>query len=332
MRIFTSKKPINTEKLETFLNSNPNTNFFQSLEAFDFFCDVDNYEPFFVISTINETVNGSILAVFIHEGKGPKRYFSRRCIIWGGPIVENDDPQIVLCLLSELGKQTKRKAIYTEFRNFIDFSIYHNIFNSLNYQFHEHLNYIIHIDSLAHALQNLSKSKKRQINKSLNKGAEITEAENLDQVKEFYTILKRLYLHKVKKPLPEFSFFKAFFENNKIGIFLLVKYQKKIIGGIMCPVFRETIFEWFVCGLDHEYDDIYPSVLATWAPIEYAANNGLNYFDFMGAGRPDEDYGVREFKSKFGGRLVEYGRYIKIENAALFIIGKLGLRLTRLIK
>jgi serine/alanine adding enzyme len=35
-------------------------------------------------------------------------------------------------------------------------------------------------------------------------------------------------------------------------------------------------------------------------------------FDFGGAGRPDEPYGPREFKSKFGGELVDYGRDVLV--------------------
>ncbi|MCK5059499.1 MAG: peptidoglycan bridge formation glycyltransferase FemA/FemB family protein, partial [Candidatus Aminicenantes bacterium] len=77
---------------------------------------------------------------------------------------------------------------------------------------------------------------------------------------------------------------------------------------------------------DGQYNGIYPSVLATWAAIDYALKKGLRYFDFMGAGKPDQDYGVREFKSKFGGRLVNYGRFERINNKPLYLLGKLGLK------
>lgn len=58
--------------------------------------------------------------------------------------------------------------------------------------------------------------------------------------------------------------------------------------------------------------------MATYAAIEYGLKNHLKIFDFMGAGKPSEDYGVRDFKGKFGGELVEHGRFIKINNALLF--------------
>jgi serine/alanine adding enzyme len=42
----------------------------------------------------------------------------------------------------------------------------------------------------------------------------------------------------------------------------------------------------------------------------------------MGAGKPDEGYGVREFKSKFGGELVEHGRFLFVCNPRLYALGK----------
>nr|HPN23204.1 peptidoglycan bridge formation glycyltransferase FemA/FemB family protein [Tenuifilaceae bacterium] len=76
----------------------------------------------------------------------------------------------------------------------------------------------------------------------------------------------------------------------------------------------------------------YPSVMATWAAIEYAYLNKIHFFDFMGAGQPDENYGVREFKARFGGNEVNYGRFINILNPFLYNLGKIGLNILKLLK
>jgi lipid II:glycine glycyltransferase (peptidoglycan interpeptide bridge formation enzyme) len=52
----------------------------------------------------------------------------------------------------------------------------------------------------------------------------------------------------------------------------------------------------------------------------------------MGAGKPDEAYGVREFKARFGGEQVEYGRFLKINNHILYNIGKIALKCWKLFK
>ena len=82
-----------------------------------------------------------------------------------------------------------------------------------------------------------------------------------------------------------------------------------------------------MCGLDRKYKNIYPSSLATYAPIEYAINNNIKYYDFMGAGRPGDNYGVRDFKLKFGGKLYDYGWFEKVHKPIIFEISKLGLNI-----
>ena len=118
-----------------------------------------------------------------------------------------------------------------------------------------------------------------------------------------------------------------------MGIIRLIKYEDKIIGGILAPVFeKKCIYEWYVCGLDQEYKEQFPSVLATWAGIDYAIQNNINSFDFMGVGKPDKEYGVRDFKARFGGELVSYGRLTRINNKFLYNIAEFGYNVLALFK
>lgn len=117
-------------------------------------------------------------------------------------------------------------------------------------------------------------------------------------LKEYYTILADLYNTKIKTPLFPYEFFLKISAMKENHLFL-VKYQGSVIGGSLCVSCKNTtLYEWFVCGLDGKYKNIFPSTLATWAAIEYAASNHFRYFDMMGAGKPDEGYGVRDFKAK----------------------------------
>ena len=86
----------------------------------------------------------------------------------------------------------------------------------------------------------------------------------------------------------------------------------------------------YACGKDGVHKTIFPSELATFGGLQYAANNGFPCFDMMGAGSPDDGgYGVRDFKLKFGGELVEFGRNICVCNRLLFGIGKLGVKVLK---
>jgi serine/alanine adding enzyme len=190
-----------------FIIAHPDGNFFQSPECFSFFSSLRNYSPVLFYASDDDVMNGCLLAVTIKEESLVKQYFSRRCIVWGGPLVSDNDKMIAARLIDGLNSYVKNKVIYTEFRNLTDVSAINEAFITNGLVFHDHLNFIVEVTSIENAKKQLSKSKKRQIDKSLQNGAEIIIAEEIAQVEQFYSILKKLYLEKVRKPLPSFNFF-----------------------------------------------------------------------------------------------------------------------------
>jgi lipid II:glycine glycyltransferase (peptidoglycan interpeptide bridge formation enzyme) len=329
---------IDRDTWSEFVRKHRNGNIFQSPEMFELFKNTDNYKPLLLAIRGKEGEIAGLLSAVIQEEPGLLRYFSSRCILWGGPLIDptaGESGEVLLeLLLRELARQVSRKAIYIQIRNMFDISLYAGIFQKNGFRFHNHLNYIVETRTREKTEKKISKSKMRQVRKSLKSGARIVEPQNIGEVEAFYNILKDLYKTKIKRPLPGWSFFESFYgmnqNNNKnFGTYLLIEYKEKIIGGIMCPITPgRTIYELYVCGLDDKYKNkgLYPSVLATWAAMDYALKKGLKKFDFMGAGKPDQDYGVREFKAKFGGNLVEYGRFERINNKPLYLLGKIGLK------
>jgi len=327
MEIITGSKNINFSDWEEFLQNHPNGYFFQSPGLVNFYNQLDNYEVKSIFALQNEAIVGVLIGVEQKEGSGVKGYLTNRCIIFGGPIIsENIDQETVAHQLLETLKR-ESSAIYIEFRNLFSLSRFDRIFNAAGFENISHVNFLVNTDLTPdEALMNLSSSKRRQVRKSIKTGAVIREPQSIDDVRSFYEILLDLYQNKVKKPLPEWEFFKEFYENENLGKYFIIKYNEEVMGGIMCPIYKDTIYEWYIAGLDGEIKHVYPSVLATWAPIEYAVKYGLKYFDFLGAGHPNKDYGVREFKSKFGGELVEFGRYKYINKPLLYKLGEIGLK------
>jgi len=323
----------NLEEWGNFVNIHPNGNFFQTLEFVNLINSVLNYKAKVISHIVKNKIKGILVYIEQKEGSVVKGYFTNRCIVWGGPLVLNGgkEDEIAGSLLEKLKEQTG--AIYIEFRNLFDTVGFMNAFESCNYSYQPHLNFIMPISTdPERTLLLLNSSRRRQVRKSLKSGAEIIIPTLIEEVQEFYQILVWLYKKKIKKPLPPWSFFHNFFHKQDVGKYFLIKFENKIIGGIMCPIYKNTIYEWYVAGTDGVYKNVSPSVLATWAPIEYGAKNGLKYFNFMGAGKPDADYGVREFKSKFGGKEVEYGRYLFINKPILYKIGKFGLWFYKMIR
>ncbi|MBK7939253.1 MAG: GNAT family N-acetyltransferase [Lewinellaceae bacterium] len=295
------------DRFQAHVLEHPNGNFFQSPDFFRFIGSIHGYSPFLILATSDSgEVSGSLLGVIQTNGSGIKSWLSRRMIVWGGPLLAGKSPADAVAVTQELLKELIRyaegRSIYVEFRNFFDTGDIKSAFESCGFEFKPHLNYLVKTDEEAAVKKRTSSSRIRQIKSTLKAGAEITEAANADEVMAFYAILEKLYKEKVKKPLPAPDLFLKFLSSG-IGKFFLIKQEGRVIGGIICPVFaNKIIYEWYVCGEDGLAQGLHPSVLATWAPIEYGYQHGFDHFDFMGAGRPDQDYGVREFKARFMAR------------------------------
>lgn len=323
--------------LQQLLDHTPTGNYFQSADFFRFIETVNGYKPFLLLALGSEAqILGSLMGVIQSDGGGLKSWFSRRMIIWAGPIVpENpafDKTDVAKKLLLALKKHAQGNAIFIEFRNFFDCSHLHSAFEAAGFRFRPHLNYLVKTDDDAAVRSRMSSNRRRQIKTSLAAGATITEPESEEDVLALYRILETLYKEKVKKPLPGPDLFVNLWKSPQAKVFL-VKYEGKVVGGSIGPVYRDKVlYQWYVCGENGTVSGVHPSVLASWAPIEYGVKHGFQHFDFMGAGRPEEDYGVREFKARFGGEEVCYGRYEMVLNRHLYQVGKLGLKVYQTIR
>lgn len=327
LTIHTSLNLLSTEQKNT-LFENDSASFFQTPEVLHFFNEVGLETFAFAVEC--ETKITAFVSGIIQKESGIKSHFTRRAIIYGGPIFSSKIEEYhIVELFKTVVDHLKNKVIYIETRNFNDYSKYKNILSTIGFEYHPHLNFHLEYDSEEELQQKVSKSKLRDIKKSLKEGAYLKEAKHQDEIEAYYTILTDLYKEKVKTPLPKLHFFNTLW-SQKLAKFLLVFYKDEVIGGVVCPVFQDKVmYEWYACGKDKVHKNIFASTLAIWYGISFAYKNNIKRFDFMGAGKPDEDYGVREFKSKFGGDLVEHGRFIYITNPALYSLGRKAVKVLK---
>lgn len=310
-----------------------NFNFFQSPIFFDLAREIKFYSPYlFMVRDDQNRITASLLALLIQESSGVKGVLSRRVVIYGSPVFYRDcnKETVISLLLEDVNKELAKRSVFTQIRSFYDLSEYKAVFQKKKYAFQERLNLLLDTRDKDTLWKQMSESRRRQIRKSREAGSGKREAGSLDEVEVLYKMLYKLYKYKVHKPLPDWSFFKYFYEKihgTAWGKIFVVWYKDDIVGGIFSPITPgKTVYELYICGMDKEYQKygIYPSVMATWASIEYALNSNIPQFDFMGVGLPNRPYGVREFKRRFGGEMVNYGRYTRINNKLLFKVAEVG--------
>lgn len=309
---------------------------FQSPEAYAFFStQTDVMEPFVFglqqSAISHQTLRAVCVGYVTKERSTLKQFFTRRAIVNGGVCVANNATnEEIEMLLNAIREQLNNKAIYIETRNFNDYSRWREAFERAGFGYKKHLNFHIDCTDKEAMWERLSEVRRRQVKKAISNGVEIkSEGISEAEIREWYQILKDLYAKKVKTPLFPLEFFLSFYRKD-IGKYLLVKYRGKVIGGMICPIMDgRTIYEWYICGLDNEYREQYPSVMATWAAMEYANEHGLARFDVMGAGVPGVPYGVRDFKAEFGGELVEQGRFLCVCKPWLYRLGTFVVKLMK---
>jgi hypothetical protein len=309
---------------EAFIRENSRSTPFQTHGYLDFFNSVSGMAAK-AFAVTDDTRIRSLAVVTYQKECGLKGYFSRRAIIYGGILYDEETPHAAGMLLEAIVSETRRRSIYTEVRNLSDYGDLRSLFEENGFEYIPYLNFRIDTGNREEMFRRVSSSRQRQIRKAGRLSVNCSEATGTDEVLQFYEILRRLYREKLHKPLPGKGFFIEFYRRN-LGKYLLVRHENRIIGGIMCPVLDgRAVYEYYVCGMDGSFPELYPSVMATWCAMEYACNNGIGTFDMMGAGRAGEHYGVRDFKARFGGELVECGRFLRVSRPALYRLGRIGL-------
>ncbi len=325
-----SNEDIHRESWDKLIKQSATSSWFQSYNCYQFYKKLNFLDGFAIALVNNESLIALCCGYIISDGGLIKKFMSRRAIVPGGIMFDNNinNEEVELALKGIVDK-LKNKAIYFELRNYFDYSAYKKTFEKIGLNYQPHLNF--HLDSSNYdiAFKNLKPNKRRYVRLSLKEGAEWQITTDRNEINELYQILENLYKTKVKTPLFPVSFFQTLSEEKDSKI-IVIKHNNKVIGGSVFVVSEnKTIYEWFVCGEDRQIKNVYPSILATWAGIEYATNNQIPMFDFMGAGKPNIEYGVRDFKAEFGGQLVEHGRYIKVFNILLYKIGEFAVKIIR---
>jgi serine/alanine adding enzyme len=324
---------INLKNWEDLIKNSNYSSPFQTPSFYNFFNSLtDLSADVFAIDEDEELT--SLVVVTIQQEKGIKGFFSRRGIIYGGPLVKESNSKSLSLLLAGINNYYKGSLIYLETRNSYDFSLFKEVFTKVKWNYNPHLNVQLSLESksIEDVLKLMTYNRRREVKISFQEGAAVSVSNSIEETTQIYNILKELYETRVKLPLPSKEYFISFLNSELTKVFV-VKHNNNVIGGSFCITDnRKSINTLYYAGLRDYNKKIFPTHLAIIGVIQYGIDNNIEMVDFMGAGKPDVPYGVRDFKLQFGGELVEHGRYLKIINPILYKAGKVGLKIISRIK
>ncbi len=320
---------------QSFVLNHPHGEVFHLPEMVDVYEKTPLYEPF-ACAIIDD--NGAFLGVLVaciqREFKGILGTFTARSVLMGCPLVQDNDATVGAQLLATYEQYVSKRVIYSQVRNLYDMTWLRTAFDQLNYRYEEHLDILHDLTQSEEFIRHgISKNKRANISKSLNKGVtfeEVTDYESFDvSVKQIFDTYKRIGL-----PAPSRHFFdNAFLQLAPAGFLKLfvAKLDGHIIGSRMELSTGKHLYDWYA-GADDDYKNRYPNDFIPYHMLFWAKNAAYELFDFGGAGKPDIPYGVREHKLKFGGTLVNYGRYEKVHKPLLMIVGRVGFTFYKWVK
>lgn len=322
---------IDRRQWSDFVWNHADGNIFQTPEMFDVFMMTKNNQPILMaVTDAAGQILGILVVVIQIEYAEFIGKFSSRAIIRGGPLILNNNVDVLNFMLKEYNKVIPKRAIYSEVRNLCQQAGgFKECFEKNGFIYEEHLNILLNIEQPEEALwKNIHSKRRNEIRRARKEGTFTRELTCPKEIEEVYDILKDVY-DKAGLPLYDRSMFSSAFgmlrPNGLVRFFGAIN-RDKLIGVIIVLCYKDRVYDWYA-GSRREYYHKYPNDLLPWETFLWGKKNGYKIFDFGGTGKPNQPYGVRDYKKKFGGEFVCFGRYEKIHKPFLMKIAKLGFKL-----
>lgn len=325
------------QQWDEFVRNHPHGNIFQTTDMAEVYRRTKNYDPVSLaaIDLDSGGMRAVMQAVVMREMGGLLGSFSARSVIQGGPLFVDgkEGLEAAAKLMEHYDDAVRKKVVYTQIRNMWDTQDVKAIMQKAGYAYVEHLNYLVYLNKDKKELwNNLFKSRRNGITKSYRLGSSLEEFSDMKSVEIIYKPLQETYSH-AKIPLASITLFQSIVSElvpKSMAKIWVAKYDGKVIGTIVTLIYKGTIYDWYA-GSSREYLKLCPNDILPWNVIEWGSKNQFNIFDFGGAGKPTESYGVREFKKQFGGKLVDFGRYEKSHSKFKTKLANRGYKLYKII-
>ena len=153
--------------------------------------------------------------------------------------------------------------------------------------------------------ERLTRAYRAHIRKAENNGVTYRRATTYKEIEEGIQLLHNYYISKTRR-LPNKERLNMLLHNSdgtlseKAKMFI-VTYKEKIIGSSFCLYDKERANLAYSCGLRKSFPMQYPGIMAIWAALSDAYNQGFAHFEFL------EARALSRIHLKFINTLLNYG-------------------------
>lgn len=320
---------------DSFVEVHPQGTIFQTSHYFRIFEKQNAFKPVAVLLKDGaQNVTGVLSGIIQYQLPSPFKNLSSRCIVIGGPLVLNNDADLLKIILESFDKLIRKKVIYTQFRNLFDINYGRSSFTDFKYTFTEHLNILVDITQPQEILwKDIHKQKRYEIRRAAREGLSFKPITTPDELESSYNLLSIIY-KRIKLPIFPFQVFQNAFNlllPKEMAVFWGAYLEGELVGTMYTLCYKGRIYDYFAGSKSIHYNK-FPNSLIPWDVMQWGKSNKMTLFDWGGAGKPGIPYGVRDYKEKFGGKTVNYGRFEKIHKPLIFTMAKRAFNLYQRLK
>lgn len=292
--------------------------FFHSASTFDLYKNVPNYTPLMVVCFLNNDPVASLFAHIMRINRFLNTSIFKRCYVSQQPAYykENLPEEDIFCqLLDALMKELRHRVFYTEVRNLGDPIFGYKAFRDNCFFSSKWINIKNSLQRKRNIWNQLSRSRKSQVNKAKRKGVYTEEITSEAELSEMYKLIDKNIHWKFSHRFPPYTYIENFFHSFILkgkGKIFITKYEGKAIGGIILGLHNnKNAYSLYYWGKTRTHKNLNPTIYTIWYAMTYAEEHGYDFFDFMDCGYLHEKAGKPRFILQFGGKQHATRRWYK---------------------
>ena len=320
------------ELWDAYVRSHPKGCVFHLSDMLEAFSATPKHEVFARMTVSDEgRVLALLAAVRVETLSGLASGFASRSIFYAEPICEfsNAGDAALRGLIAEHDGSMQRRTLFAEVRYIAAADWERQPLESAGYEFADYLNYEVDTRLASETLfRQLGKSTRNKIRRSDKRDIDILVDTSHGGIERMYPLVCTSY-DRAGIPVVDIALFHETLDRLPAGSvqIRIARFEGQDVAAGIGLVFRGRFFAWY--GGARRIQGLPPFDCLTWDEIRWCADHGMDCYDFGGAGWPEEEYGPRDFKAKFGGELVHYGRHRKVYRKLATTLAKQSFRIAR---
>ncbi len=285
------------------------TSFFHYASSFNWYSHSPTYTPLMLVAFDKDVPIAAMFANIVRINRFFSGKLFKRCFISQQPAFFDETSSridVFHAIITQLVKEVQSKVFLIRYENLADAIFGYKGFRENKFYSIKWINIRNSLQRRRNIWNQLSTTRKNQVNKALRKGVIMEEFQSEEHLPEIYSLIQDTNNKKISRRFPPYSYFENFFRNYILqgkGKIVLTRYQGKIIGGaILGFEKRETVYCLYYWGKSKRYKTLYPTIFTLYSAMQMAEDEGFHYFDFMDVGFLNKNTGRSRFLLQFGGK------------------------------